>query len=180
MQQHDQNNGRRPGLAGYVIWKSDTKLTAWESSDVGMYSDSSLVSSYSSQITLYRSLHARRWLILESTIREISYLGALSIMTGVEAGCILLEKVLDVAGSSMDTWKTGWTEHMDDREWMIEYQAGQWFCRVRDIFWRVSLKARWFRRTEPWQRLCHLLWNQEQGNVAHQQISDNAVGPWRF
>ena len=34
-------------------------------------------------------------------------------MTGVEASCILSEKVLDVVGSSMDTWKTGWTEHMD-------------------------------------------------------------------
>ena len=38
---------------------------------------------------------------------------SLSIMTGVGAGCILLEKVLDVAGSSMNIWKTGWTEHMD-------------------------------------------------------------------
>ena len=28
MQQHDQDNGRGPGLAGYVIWKSDTKLAA--------------------------------------------------------------------------------------------------------------------------------------------------------
>jgi len=64
--------------------------------------------------------------------------------------------------------------------WTIEYQAGQWFCRVWDIFWRVSLKAEWFRRTEPWQRLCYLLWNQEQRNIAHQQISDNAVGPQRF
>ena len=34
-------------------------------------------------------------------------------MTGAEAGYILLEKVLDVVGSSMDTWKTGWTEHID-------------------------------------------------------------------
>ena len=34
-------------------------------------------------------------------------------MTGVGAGYILSEKVLDVAGSSMDTWKTGWTEHID-------------------------------------------------------------------
>ena len=34
-------------------------------------------------------------------------------MTGAEASCILLEKMLDVAGSSMDTWKTEWTEHMD-------------------------------------------------------------------
>jgi len=28
-------------------------------------------------------------------------------MTGAEAGYILSEKVLDMAGSSMDTWKTG-------------------------------------------------------------------------
>jgi len=28
MQQHDQDNGRGPGLAGYVMWKSDTKLAA--------------------------------------------------------------------------------------------------------------------------------------------------------
>ena len=28
MQQHDQNNGRGPGLAGYAMWKSDTKLVA--------------------------------------------------------------------------------------------------------------------------------------------------------
>ena len=34
-------------------------------------------------------------------------------MTGVEAGCILLEKVLDVAGLSMDIWKTGWTKYID-------------------------------------------------------------------
>ncbi len=26
MQQHDQDNGRGPGLVRYVIWKSDTKL----------------------------------------------------------------------------------------------------------------------------------------------------------
>ena len=67
-----------------------------------------------------------------------------------------------------------WT--LEGGEWMIEYQAERWFCRVRDIFWRVSLKVEWFERTEPWQRLCHLLWNQEQGNVAHQRISDNTVG----
>ena len=28
IQQHDQDNGRGPGLAGYVIWKLDTKSTA--------------------------------------------------------------------------------------------------------------------------------------------------------
>ena len=101
-QQCDQDNGRGLGLVGYVMWKLDTKSAAWVSSDVGIYSDSSPVSSYSSQITLYRSLHICWQLILESTIQEISYLGSLSIMTRVEAGCILLEKVLDVVGSSMD------------------------------------------------------------------------------
>jgi len=103
MQQHDQDNGRGLGLAGYAMWKSDTKLVAWVSSDVGIHSDSSPVSSYSNQITLYRSLHARQWLILESTIWEISYSGSPSIITGGGAGYILSEKVLDVAGSSMDT-----------------------------------------------------------------------------
>ena len=103
MQQHDQDNVRGPGLAGYAIWKSDIKSTAWESSDVGIHSDSSPVSSYPSQITLYRSLHTYQQLILESIIREISYLGSPSIMTGAGASCILSEKVLDVVGSSMDT-----------------------------------------------------------------------------
>ena len=103
MQQYDQDNRRGLGLVGYAMWKSDTKSAAWVSSNAGIHSDSSPVSSYSSQITLDRSLHARRQSILESTIQEISYSGSLSIRTGVGAGCILLEKVLDVAGSSIDT-----------------------------------------------------------------------------
>ena len=119
MQQYDQDNGREPGLVGYEMWKSDTKSTAWVSSDAGIHSDSSPVFSYPSQITLYRSLHAHRRSILESTIWEISYSGSLSIMTGVGAGCILSEKVLDVAGSSIDTWKTGWTERMDSGRWRV-------------------------------------------------------------
>jgi len=85
------------------MWKSDTKLVAWVSLDVEIYLDSSPISSYSSQITLYRSLYTCQQLILESTIQEISYSGFLSIMTGVETSCILLKKVLNVAGSSMDT-----------------------------------------------------------------------------
>ena len=74
---------------------------------VEIHSDSSPVSSHPSQITLYRSLHACQQSILESTIQEISYLGFPSIMTGAGASCILLEKVLDMAVLSMDTWKTG-------------------------------------------------------------------------
>ena len=123
MQQYNQDNERGLGLAGYAIWKLDTKLAAWESLDVEIHSDSSTVSSYSNQITLYRSLHVYQWSILESTIREISYSGSLSIMTGAGASCILLEKVLDVAGSSMDTWKTGWTEHMDLGRWRVNYRV---------------------------------------------------------
>jgi len=107
MQQHDQDNGRGLGLAGYAMWKSDTKSAAWVSSDVGIYSDLSPVSSYPNQITLYRSLQARQRSILESTIWEISYSGSPSIMTRAGASCILSEKVLDMVGSSMDTWKTG-------------------------------------------------------------------------
>ena len=104
VQQHDQNKGSRPG---YMMWKSDTKSEVWISSNMGIYSDSSPVSSYPSQITLYRSLHARQQSILESTIQEISYLSSLSIITRAEASCILSEKELNMAGLSMDTWKTG-------------------------------------------------------------------------
>ena len=75
--------------------------------DVEIHLDLSPVSSYPSQITLYRSLHAHWRSILESTIWEILYSGSPSIMTGARASCILSEKVLDVAGSSMNTWKTG-------------------------------------------------------------------------
>jgi len=103
MQQHFQDNGRGLGLVGYVMWKSDIKSMAWVSSDAEIHSDSSPVSSYPNQITLYRSLHAYQRLILESTIWEISYSGFPSIMTRAGASYILLEKVLDIAGSSMDT-----------------------------------------------------------------------------
>ena len=80
---------------------------------MGIYLDLSLVSLYPSQITLYKSLHVHWQSILEFTIREISYLDFLLIITGVEAGYVLLRKKLDIVGSSMDTWQTGWTEHID-------------------------------------------------------------------
>jgi len=47
-------------------------------------------------------------------------------MTGAGAGCILLEKVLDVVGSSMDTWKTGWTEHMDSGRQRVNDRVLSW------------------------------------------------------
>ena len=126
MQQCVQDNGRGPGLAGYAIWKSDTKSTAWVSSDAGIHLDSSPVSSYPSQIILYRSLYVYQQSILESTIQEISYLGFLSIMTGAGASCILSEKVLDVVGLSMDTWKTGWTEHMNSGSQRVNNRVLDW------------------------------------------------------
>ena len=89
LQQCDQNNRRRPDLAEYAIWKLDTKSAVWESLNVGIHLDLSPVSSYPNQITLYRSLHACWWSILEFTIWEISYLGSLSIMTEAGAGYIL-------------------------------------------------------------------------------------------
>ena len=82
--QCDQNSGRGPGLAEYRMWKLDTKLVVWVSFVVEIHLDSFLVFSYTSQITLYRSLHACWQSILEFTIKEISYLGSLSIMTEVE------------------------------------------------------------------------------------------------
>ena len=109
----NQDNGSGLGLIEYVMWKSDTKLVVWVSSDMGIYSDSSSVSSYSSQIILYRSLYAHQWSILESSIQEISYSGFPSIITRAETSCFLLEKELDIVGSSMDIWKTGWTECID-------------------------------------------------------------------
>ena len=126
MQQHDQDNKSRPGLVEYVMWKSDTESEAWVSSNIGIYSDSSPVSSYSSQITLYRSLHACWQLILEFTIWKISYSGSPSIITGVGASCVLLERELDMVGSNMDTWKTGWTEYMDSERWRVNNSILDW------------------------------------------------------
>ena len=85
------------------------------SSDVEIYLDLSSVSSYPNQIILYRSFYAYWQSILESTIQEILYLGSPSIITRTGASCVLLEKELDMAGSSMNTWKTGWTEYMNSR-----------------------------------------------------------------
>jgi len=66
--QYDQDKGSGPGLVGYAMWKSATKLKAWVSSNAEIYSDLSPVSSYPSQIILYRSLHAYQQSILKSTI----------------------------------------------------------------------------------------------------------------
>jgi len=72
------------------------------SSNMGIHSDSSLVSLYSSQITLYRSLYTHQQLTLEFTIQEILYSDFLSIITRTGASCVLSEKKLDMAGLSID------------------------------------------------------------------------------
>ena len=84
------------------------------------------VSLYSSQIILYRSLHAYQWSILKSTIWEISYLGSPSIITSTVTSCVLLEKKLDMAGSSIDIWKTGWIEYIDSGRWRINDSVPGW------------------------------------------------------
>ena len=63
--------------------------------DVEIHLDLSLVSSSSSQITLYKSLHACQQSILKSTYLDFLFI------TSVEASCILLEKELDVIGLNM-------------------------------------------------------------------------------
>jgi len=46
-------------------------------------------------------------------------LGSSLIITGTKASCILSEKELDMIGSSMDIWKTGWTKWIDSRRWRV-------------------------------------------------------------
>jgi len=47
-------------------------------------------------------------------------------MTGAGASCILSEKVLDIAGLSMDTWKTEWTECIDSRSQRVNDRVLGW------------------------------------------------------
>jgi len=143
IQQRVQDNGRGPGLVGYAIWKLDTKSGVWVSLDAEIYSDSSPVSSYPSLITLYRSLHACQRLILESTIQEISYLGSPSIITGAGASCILSEKVLDVVGSSIDIWKTGWTEHIDLGRRRVNDRVPGWAVILESFFEGQVVQKNW-------------------------------------
>jgi len=63
---------------------------------------------------------------LESTIQEISYSDSLSIITRVEASCVLLGKELDVVGSNIDTWETGWTEYIDSEKWRVNNNVLGW------------------------------------------------------
>ena len=92
-----------PSLDRYLRWKSFSNPLACFSSITGNHSESLLVSSYPSHITLYSSLHALQRSILELTILEISYSGFPSMITGAGRGSECCWKVLGVAGSSIET-----------------------------------------------------------------------------
>ena len=54
----------------------------------------------------------QRLSIFESKISEISYSGLPSISTGGGGDWVCSGMTLPCAGSSIDTWKTGWTARM--------------------------------------------------------------------
>ena len=94
-------------LTEYTAWSRQWKWTRLGGIyNIKIYSDLSLVSSYPSQIILYKSLHTYWWSILESTIWEISYLGFLSIITSIGASYVSLEKELDIVCLNIDICKT--------------------------------------------------------------------------
>src|SRR6266481_5247666 len=71
---------------------------------------SSSVPLYPVQWTRYSSLHWTQWLSsLESKTSAISNSGSLSTYMGGGSGWEWPGMVLAIAGSSMDTWNTGWT-----------------------------------------------------------------------
>src|SRR6266481_6785935 len=71
---------------------------------------SSSVPSYPVQQTRYSSLHWTQQLSsLESKTSAISNSGSLSTYMGGGGGWEQPRMVLAIAGSSMDTWNTGWT-----------------------------------------------------------------------
>jgi len=53
-------------------------------------------------------------------------LGFPSIITRAGASYILSKKILGVVGSSMDTWKTGWIEHIDPGRWRVNNRVSGW------------------------------------------------------
>jgi len=71
-------------------------------------------------------LYAHQQSILESTIQGITYLGFLSIITSVGTSYVLSGKELDMADLNMNTWKTGWTEHIDFRRWRVNNSVLGW------------------------------------------------------
>ena len=77
-------------------WKSLNNFFTCSSSIAGNHSESLLVSSYPSHITLYSNLHALQWSILESIILEILYSSSPSMITGAGKGLERCKKVLGV------------------------------------------------------------------------------------
>ena len=75
----------------------------------GIQLSSSSVPSYPSQHTKYCSLHFYYRSILESSISNISNSSSLSISTRDSGSWVWLDIILDMLGSSMEMWKTGWT-----------------------------------------------------------------------
>jgi len=61
----------------------------------------------------YRRLQGLwHWLIFKLRISDISYSGLPSISTGGRGAWTWFGMELGVAGSRIETWKTGWTAHM--------------------------------------------------------------------
>ena len=75
----------------------------------GIQLSSLSVPSYPSQHTKYCSLHFYYRSILESSISNISNSSSLSISTRDSGSWVWLDIILDMLGSSMEMWKTGWT-----------------------------------------------------------------------
>src|SRR6266481_2352502 len=83
---------------------------AFPSSVARIHEVSSSVPSYPVQQTRSSSLHCTRWLSsLDSETLAISNSGLLSMYMGGGGGWKRPRMVLVVMGSSMDTWKMGWT-----------------------------------------------------------------------
>jgi hypothetical protein len=66
------------------------------------------VPSYPAQWTKYSNLHLHWLSILESRMAVISYSISPSISIGGGGGWVQFRIVFGVAGSSWETWKTGW------------------------------------------------------------------------
>src|SRR5882724_2941408 len=99
-----------PDLAGYAEWKSSTSSEACPSLEARIQEVSLSVPSYPVHWTRYNSLQARRQLsILESRISEILNSSSSSTMIGGGGGWIRSGIGFGVAGSNIETWKSGCT-----------------------------------------------------------------------
>ena len=68
----------------------------------------------------YRGLQFwHQWSILELRISSISYSVSPSMSTRVDRVCTWLGVLFDVAGSSCETWKTGWMDFIESESWSV-------------------------------------------------------------